>query len=81
MRTTLELPDDLFMAAKKRAIELHQPLRALVESALRKELGQLLLKPPSVKQKPIQWVTSSGDPLDFDVSSREAMYQWIERQS
>jgi hypothetical protein len=81
MRTTVELPDDLFVAIKKRAIELHQPLKALIESALRKELGQFLGDQPPVTQKPIQWVTSSADSLDFDVSSREAMHKWIESQS
>jgi len=28
MKTTVNLPDDLFIAAKKRAAELRQPLRA-----------------------------------------------------
>lgn len=81
MRTTLDLPDDLFIAIKKRAVELHQPLRALIESALRRELGLLLMGQKPEKRKPVRWVTSSGDPPDFDVSSRQAMHEWFERQS
>jgi len=40
MKTTIELPDELFIAAKKRAAELREPLRALVERGLRAELGR-----------------------------------------
>ena len=40
MKTTVELPDDLFIEAKKRAAELRQPLRALIERGLRMELGR-----------------------------------------
>ena len=38
MKTTVDLPDDLFIAAKRRAAELRQPLRALIERGLRAEL-------------------------------------------
>ena len=38
MKTTVDLPDDLFIAAKKRAAELRQPLQALIERGLRAEL-------------------------------------------
>jgi hypothetical protein len=40
MKTTIEIPDELFAAAKKRAAELRQPLRALIERSLRAELGR-----------------------------------------
>ena len=80
MRTTLDLPDDLFVAIKKRAVELHQPLRALIELALRKELGESLLKPKETRKK-IRWVTVFGELPDFDLSSRKAMSEWIENQS
>jgi hypothetical protein len=38
MKITIELPDDLVMAAKKRAAELRQPLRKLLEDGLRQQL-------------------------------------------
>lgn len=40
MKTTVDLPDDLVIAAKQRAAELRQPLRALIERGLRAELGR-----------------------------------------
>jgi hypothetical protein len=76
MRTTLDLPDDLFMAVKKRAVELHQPLRALIELALRKELGEGLFKFQE-PTKQIRWVTVAGDLPDVDFSSRKAMMEWV----
>jgi hypothetical protein len=39
MKITIELPNDLFIAAKKRAAELRLPLRELVEKGLRHQLG------------------------------------------
>ncbi|HEY8903383.1 MAG TPA: hypothetical protein VIM48_06730 [Chthoniobacterales bacterium] len=39
MKTTVELPDDLMVAAKKLAIERRTTLRALVEQGLRRELA------------------------------------------
>ena len=41
MKTTVHLPDDLFIAAMKRAAELRQPLRALIERGLRADSGSL----------------------------------------
>jgi hypothetical protein len=38
MKTTVDIPDELFVAAKKRAAELRQPLRELIERGLRAEL-------------------------------------------
>ncbi len=35
MKTTLELPDQLLISAKKRAAERRKPLKALVEQGLR----------------------------------------------
>lgn len=80
MRATVDLPDDLFIAVKKCALEMHLPMRALIESAIRRELGELQLAPKEKPKKKIRWVTSSAESPDFDLSSREAMYQWFERQ-
>ena len=40
MRTTIDLNDEIFREAKKRAAEDHLPLRAVVEAALRHYLFQ-----------------------------------------
>ena len=38
MKTTFDLPDDLFVAAKQRAAEERTTLRAIVERGLRAQL-------------------------------------------
>jgi hypothetical protein len=40
MKTTVDLPGDLLIAAKKLATERRTTLRSLVERGLRKELGE-----------------------------------------
>ena len=40
MNTTLELPDDLFAQAKVAAAKRNTTFRAIVEHALRREVGQ-----------------------------------------
>lgn len=39
MKTTIDLSDDVLMAAKKMALERRTTLRALIESGLRRELA------------------------------------------
>ena len=80
MKTTVEIPDELFIAAKKRAAELRQPLRALIERGLRAELSQTgalrRAKPPA-----ILWITVAGGlPPGMDVSDRAAMHEWLRHQ-
>lgn len=80
MKTTVDIPDDLFIAAKKRAAELRQPLRALIERGLRAELAQAAARR---RQKPrtIRWVTVAGGlPPGVDVSDRAAMHEWLRQQ-
>jgi hypothetical protein len=80
MKTTIELPDDLFIAAKKRAAELREPLRALVERGLRAELGRRTPR-RGLKPKTIRWVTVAGGlPAGVDVADRAAMHDWLHRQ-
>ncbi|MDX2080241.1 MAG: hypothetical protein SFU53_05600 [Terrimicrobiaceae bacterium] len=40
MKTTVDLPSDLLIAAKKTAIDRSTTLKALLESGLRRELAQ-----------------------------------------
>jgi hypothetical protein len=77
MKTTIELPDDLLIAAKKRAAETRTTLRELVERGLRRELqGDGNQRPR--KRRKIRWVTSKGGlPPGLDISSREKMYEWF----
>ena len=39
MKTTVEIPDELLVEAQKHAAEQRTTLRALIERALRRELG------------------------------------------
>jgi hypothetical protein len=78
MKTTIELPDDLLIRAKKRAAELRRPLRALVEAGLRSQLEQARPKEPGRRR--IRWVTVPGGlPADLDVADRERMHEWLRR--
>ena len=79
MKTTIELPDDLLMAAKRKALETHATLREVFERALRRDLTQ----PGSTtrpKGRKIRWVTSPGGlPPGLDVSDREKMWDWFDK--
>jgi hypothetical protein len=73
MKTTIDLPDELFVAAKKKAAEERRSLRDLVASGLREQVR------PSFRRarvaSPIRWVTVKGGvPKGIDVSDREKMH-------
>ena len=77
MKTTVELPDDLLIAAKKRAAELRKPLKALIEEGLRNRLKDA--QSINHKKRKIHWVTVEGGlPKKLDIRSREAMHAWIQ---
>jgi hypothetical protein len=80
MKTTVDLPDALLIAAKQRAAELRCSLRTLIERGLRSELSSgRSPRPP--KRRAIRWVTVRGGlPPGLDVSDREAMHNWLARQ-
>jgi hypothetical protein len=78
MKTTIDLPDELFVAAKKRAADERRPLRDLVAAGLREELRN----PARSKRKAraIDWVTVKGGvPRGLDVADREAMHDGLRR--
>jgi hypothetical protein len=78
MKTTLELPDELLIEAKKAAAEQRRPLRALVEEGLR-----LVLRKPEVsrKRKQVRLITVKGGvPKDLDLANRESMLEWINKK-
>lgn len=81
MKTTVDLPDDLFIAAKKRAAELRQPLRMLIERGLRAEIGRSADAGRRAKPAKIRWVTVAGGlPPGLDVADRAAMHDWLRQQ-
>ncbi|MBI1895067.1 MAG: hypothetical protein HYS04_00825 [Acidobacteria bacterium] len=57
MRTTIDLPDELLIAAKKRAAETRVTLREIFERGLRRELQQPRRAALS-RRRPIRWVTA-----------------------
>ena len=77
MKTTLELPDELLIEAKKAAAEQRRPLRALVEEGLRLALRQ---PQKGTRPKRVRLITVKGGlPRDLDLSNREKMYEWIDK--
>lgn len=79
MKTTLDLPDDLFIAAKKRAADERRSLRDLVTSGLRAELRRGRRAPAPVR---IRWVTVAGElPGGVDLSDRDAMHDAVRRRT
>jgi hypothetical protein len=80
MKTTIDLADDLMIAAKKRAAELRRPMRQLVESGLRRELGARPQRPARARAG-IRWVTVRGGlPPGLDLGDRAAMAEWLSRK-
>jgi hypothetical protein len=80
MKTTIDLPDDLLIAAKKKAAESRSTLREIFERGLRRELSEA--SGAGRRRTPaIRWVTAPGGlPPGLDVSNRAAMHDWIRRQ-
>ncbi|MEW6323503.1 MAG: DUF2191 domain-containing protein [Acidobacteriota bacterium] len=76
MKTTIELPDDLFVAAKQRAAAERTTLRALVERGLRAQLGAA---PSPRRPKKVTWVTVDGGLPPVDLADRPAMHDWLRR--
>ena len=76
MQTTIDLPDDLLIAAKKRAAESRTTLRAIFERGLRRELAGGTRRGRTAG---IRWVTARGGlPPGLDVSDRAAMHRWLD---
>lgn len=75
MKTTIELPDDLFIAAEKRAAESRTTLRTLVDRDLRREL-----RGGPAARSSIRWVTVDGGlPPCVEPGDRASMSDWIRR--
>ena len=78
MKTTIDLPDELFVAAKKRAADERRPLRELVAMGLRAQLQSPVRR--GRKAAAIAWVTVKGGlPAGMDVADRDAMHDGLRR--
>ncbi|MCU1272771.1 MAG: hypothetical protein JWO48_202 [Bryobacterales bacterium] len=80
MKTTIDLPDELLIAAKKMAAENRITLRKIFERGLRREILMSLSKGRAKRRRPIRWVTAPGGlPADLDVADREKMHAWLRK--
>ena len=77
MKTTLEIDDGVLIRAKQQAAAERRPLRSYVEEALREQLEK---KERVVREHRVKWVTAKGG-VPEAVADREAMYDWLERNS
>jgi hypothetical protein len=78
MKTTVELPDRLVIAAKQKAAAQQRPLRELVEEGLR-----WVVETPATDKRParrIRWVVAEGG-VPAETANREAMHDWLERHT
>ncbi len=81
MKTTIDLPDELVIAAKKRAAETRTTLREIFERGLRRELKRSRGDSRGRRRRAIRWITAKGGlPPGLDVADREKMFQWLERR-
>jgi len=79
MKTTIDLPDELLVSAKKQAAEARTTLRELFERGLRQELAHRARAAPPRRRR-IRWVTAEGGlPPGLDVADRAAMHEWLRR--
>lgn len=76
-KTTIEIADELFVAAKRHAADRRTTLRTMVERGLRSELRGAS-RPKAAK---IKWVTVDGGvPPGVDVADRAAMMDRLRRR-
>jgi hypothetical protein len=79
MKTTVDLPDELLIEAKKRAAETRTSLKEILSRGLRRELERPASLPS--RRGRVRWVTVAGGlPPGLDMSSREAMHRFLRRE-
>jgi hypothetical protein len=80
MKTTVEIPDELLIAAKKHAAESRRPLRAVLEEALRLQLARKKPAAARTRHKGFRWVVAQGGlPPAVNVADRQSMHEWLRR--
>ncbi len=81
MKTTIELPEDLLVAAKKRAADERSSLKEIFERGLRRELTRGRLQRPAARRR-IRWITVAGGlPPGIDPADRERMHDALARRA
>jgi hypothetical protein len=81
MKTTVDLPDELLIKAKKRAAETRTPLRLLIERGLRRELASSRGRQVRRTPRKIRWVVAPGGlPPGVDVADRGSLHDWLRSQ-
>ena len=81
MKTTVDLPDELLIRAKKCAAETHTPLRVLIERGLRRELSPSTGGHTRRMTGKIEWIVAPGGlPPRLDVSDRSSRHDRIRSQ-
>lgn len=78
MKTTVDLPDDLLIEAKKRAAEDRTTLREILTRALRRELEEGRRPRPGERLQLRLHTVPGALPEGLDLSSREKMWEWLE---
>jgi hypothetical protein len=68
MKTTIELPEDLFLQAKRRALEQGTTLKALIEAGLRQSLAQAKSKRAAPYQFPVVTAMAQSTPNQIDLN-------------
>lgn len=77
MKTTIDLPDELLIEAKKRAAEERTSLRVIFERGLRSQLSRPR-RAEAGRARRIRWITVRGGlPAGLDLSDRAAMHGWL----
>ncbi len=77
MKTTIDLPEELLVAAKKKAAEERTTLRKLFTRGLRRELESDRPIAEHRTQR-LEFVTVNGGlPAGIDVADRAAMREWL----
>jgi len=75
MRTTIDINDVLFRAAKRKAAEQGTSLRDLIEAALRQHLGKTKAAAPYT----LRWQPESGRlQPGVDLTDRDALFDIME---
>ena len=78
MKTTVEIPDELFVAAKRRAAEDRSTLRAIIERGLRAQLHRPRAIRTRARRLAIRWVVVDGGlPPGLDLRDRASMHDWL----
>jgi hypothetical protein len=74
MKTTIDMDNDLLVAARKAAIDEHNLLRALIEQGLRLRLAAKT----GGHTRRIRWVVAKGG-APSEVRDRDTMYEWVRK--